>query len=639
MRIEVVAKFKSLMPFSIELPDFVILTGLNGAGKTQILSVIAGEDLSATSPMTGLNAQNIVQGAKFVADNGELMVRKQIVSSFTLESSGNSAVVTKEIANQNIQVLWNLIEMIRPQFTNLDLPIDKSSFTQQITSVFESFNSRGYNVASAQQIRIIDKIMESSGRNVFSLTNKELYDFYPADDFSQSGNIFQQNFSIIFKKYHIKLERNDQNEYFNKFKNREDVKFLDRDAFLENYGQAPWDVLNRILIEAKLDYCCNSPLDTDIESSFQFKLFNTITRSEVNLYELSSGEKVLMLIVLALYNSKTIIEFPQLLLMDEPDASLHPSMAKQFIDIIHNIFVKEKGMKVIIATHSPSTIAFAPEESIYVVNKTGMRIEKTSKDAALKILTSGVPSFSISYENRRQVFVESPNDVLFYEKLYRVLSIHLLPDVSLSFISSGESRKDKNGMKIANCAQVISIVDVLRRAGNKFVWGIIDWDKENEDKAFVKVLGNGNRYSIENYLLDPILIAALLLREKIISREQLGILNSENYSDIVKLEQSRIQIISDFIVNSVLPLMNTPELGKLDTVLLNGKIIQIDIRYLHHQGHNLEELLLIAFPQLNSLKKGKEEGLKLEVISKVIDDFPELVSADLVEIFKAVQAL
>lgn len=639
MRIEVVAKFKSLMPFSIELPDFVILTGLNGAGKTQILSVIAGEDLSATSPMTGLNAQNIVQGAKVVADNGELMVRKQIVSSFTLESSGNSAVVTKEIANQNIQVLWNLIEMIRPQFTNLDLPIDKSSFTQQITSVFESFNSRGYNVASAQQIRIIDKIMESSGRNVFSLTNKELYDFYPADDFSQSGNIFQQNFSIIFKKYHIKLERNDQNEYFNKFKNREDVKFLDRDAFLENYGQAPWDVLNRILIEAKLDYCCNSPLDTDIESSFQFKLFNTITRSEVNLYELSSGEKVLMLIVLALYNSKTIIEFPQLLLMDEPDASLHPSMAKQFIDIIHNIFVKEKGMKVIIATHSPSTIAFAPEESIYVVNKTGMRIEKTSKDAALKILTSGVPSFSISYENRRQVFVESPNDVLFYEKLYRVLSIHLLPDVSLSFISSGESRKDKNGMKIANCAQVISIVDVLRRAGNKFVWGIIDWDKENEDKAFVKVLGNGNRYSIENYLLDPILIAALLLREKIISREQLGILNSENYSDIVKLEQSRIQIISDFIVNSVLPLMNTPELGKLDTVLLNGKIIQIDIRYLHHQGHNLEELLLIAFPQLNSLKKGKEEGLKLEVISKVIDDFPELVSADLVEIFKAVQAL
>ena len=49
----------------------------------------------------------------------------------------------------------------------------------------------------------------------------------------------------------------------------------------------------------------------------------------------------------------------------------------------------------------------------------------------------------------------------------------------------------------------------------------------NNTNNFIKVIGDGNRYSIESYLFDPILIAALLLREKIINREDLG-LNPES---------------------------------------------------------------------------------------------------------------
>ena len=150
------------------------------------------------------------------------------------------------------------------------------------------------------------------------------------------------------------------------------------------------------------------------------------------------------------------------------------------------------------------------------MNKTSQRIEKTTKDKALKVLTDGIPSFSINYENRRQVFVESPLDVIFYEGLYNRLSKHLEPEISLSFISSGESRTDKNGAKISNCGQVENIVSTLRSAGNKFIWGIIDWDGKNKGSEFVVVLGNGNRYSIENYLFVPILLSALLLREKLL---------------------------------------------------------------------------------------------------------------------------
>jgi ABC-type glutathione transport system ATPase component len=125
-----------------------------------------------------------------------------------------------------------------------------------------------------------------------------------------------------------------------------------------------------------------------------------------------------MSLAFALYNTKFDMEFPKLLLKDEPDASLHPSMSKQFLDVIQKVFVQDKGVGVIITTHFPSTVALAPEEAIFIVNKTGQRIEKATKDTALKILTAGVPSFSVNYENRRQVFVESEMDVYFYEKVY-----------------------------------------------------------------------------------------------------------------------------------------------------------------------------------------------------------------------------
>jgi hypothetical protein len=71
------------------------------------------------------------------------------------------------------------------------------------------------------------------------------------------------------------------------------------------------------------------------------------------------------------------------------DASLHPSMIKNMLAVIGDIFLV-RGVKVILVTHSPTTIALAPEEAIFVMKKEGpKRIEKSSKKDALSILTEG----------------------------------------------------------------------------------------------------------------------------------------------------------------------------------------------------------------------------------------------------------
>ncbi len=92
---------------------------------------------------------------------------------------------------------------------------------------------------------------------------------------------------------------------------------------------------------------------------------------------------------LCLFKGKSDNIFPKLLLLDEVDATLHPTMIENLLHVIKN-FLITKGTKVILATHSPTTIALSPEESLFIVNKEGTnRIEKHNRKDALEILTQG----------------------------------------------------------------------------------------------------------------------------------------------------------------------------------------------------------------------------------------------------------
>lgn len=139
--------------------------------------------------------------------------------------------------------------------------------------------------------------------------------------------------------------------------------------------------------------------------------------------------------------------------MDELDSALHPLMSKRLINVLHNYFYKTLGIKIIISSHSPSTIAFSPDDSLYIIKKgdANKLIHHVSKDEALKELTIGVPSFSINYENRRQIFVESKYDTEYYNLLYDIFKNYLNKEISLNFIASGDVRKNGSGQGISSC--------------------------------------------------------------------------------------------------------------------------------------------------------------------------------------------
>lgn len=72
----------------------------------------------------------------------------------------------------------------------------------------------------------------------------------------------------------------------------------------------------------------------------------------INLDSLSSGEQHLLIMIATLIFESEKID---LVLLDEPEISLHPAWQEQFINIIDSI-KKLNNIKIIISTHSPSLI-------------------------------------------------------------------------------------------------------------------------------------------------------------------------------------------------------------------------------------------------------------------------------------------
>ncbi|MEI3789084.1 MULTISPECIES: AAA family ATPase [Chryseobacterium] len=427
----------------------------------------------------------------------------------------------------------------------------------------------------------------------------------------------------------------------------ETIKYYNEEEFLKIYGSSPVDLLNEVLNE----YDCNgyefrkSNIHIDLyngiaRQSVSIELYNKLQKYTTNLDALSSGEKTLIALSFYLYKLQQNKVITRLLLLDEIDSTLHPSMSKRLLDVLYNIFYKKKGIKIIISTHSPSTVALAPEESIFVMDKYSTpKIIKSSKDKALKKLTLGVPSFSVNYENRRQVFVESEYDASYYESLYNIYNDKLNPEISLNFISSGKTKINGNGIGIASCDQVVNIVDILRKAGNNFSWGIIDWDLKNKSTDYVKILGDSERYSVENYLLDPLLLAVLLWKENILNAEHFGFEKNEVYFNILHFNQSQLQQIVDKIISDIQINLKSNALSELvNYTLCNGIVLQIPIWYCKTQGHSLEEnIIMKTYPQLEAIRKKDESALKKAVINKVILNFKDLSSVDLLDIFRSIQ--
>jgi hypothetical protein len=226
--------------------------------------------------------------------------------------------------------------------------------------------------------------------------------------------------------------------------------------------------------------------------------------------------------------------------------------------------------------------------------------------------------------------VESEYDVPFYDKMNEKLKNELIPEISLSFIPSGLGGS-------GSCQQVKNIVKTLRQHGNKTVSGIIDWDTQNCSNDFVKVLGAGKRYTIENYIFDPIMLAAFLIRERMIPRGDLGI---SHHNELDKLPDERLQEIANYILDRLCPIDLREQDQALEEVeYINGKKISIPVWFLKMNGHRLVGQVINTFEALKRYSNQNEVKLKQEIIDKAIDELPGFIPVEILALLKEIQEL
>src|SRR5690606_9026698 len=84
--------------------------------------------------------------------------------------------------------------------------------------------------------------------------------------------------------------------------------------------------------------------------------------------DLSDGEKIIFSLALASLRAELSGEKIKILLLDEYDAPLNPSLTQTFFEILKDYFI-DKNILVILSTHSTDTLMLAPEfVNLYQVN-------------------------------------------------------------------------------------------------------------------------------------------------------------------------------------------------------------------------------------------------------------------------------
>lgn len=577
-----------------EVADFIVLSGQNGSGKSNLLEAIQQGAIT-------------VDG---VTDRPEQLGSPPGVRLFGLAQLVAAAEGAQSAAGYRDR--WvALHQATRQIITELENhPINVPAGSDELEERVQA------NLRSTRQLTqsAIDRLVNDAG--------KRLIDFTVSDFRRHSPLIvgirdpFSMTVSELFLTYHQRRERNVFHQWRKATNQATDYLPLTDDEFATRYGPAPWDLLNETLSLVGLDYCFDPPQGGEEDLMYEAQLTHA-GGALVKMAQLSSGEKTLMAIAMSLYTGSRLgeaIELPQVLLLDESDASLHPSMVQSLLRVADDIFCKRYGVKVILTTHSPSTVALAPEESLYTMRRSGdPRLQWATRDDALASLLVGLPTLSVRVENRRQVFVESERDEACYQELFRLLRQHLDSPFSLEFIASGRGGQ-------GNCEAVIHLVTSLRATGNA-VHGVVDRDARGGAPEGIIFLRG--RRTLENLVLDPLPMAVFLLREGVVTAEEMLGAHVRHF----EMAEQHAQAACNFVVERI---RQTGDDNEAVTVsYLGGSTVSVPQFYLDINGHTLESRLMDAFPAL----KKHGTNLKLKLIERAIGDVPGYTPDDVLQLF------
>ena len=426
MRIELKQPYKSIASLtSEEIPDFAILIGRNGAGKTQLLEALKEgraripdvdvddmelyDMVSFCPPKTSRANRNSNQFAQLTADTYLL---SQSGGRPTIESA---VAIFDQFASNDDDLVHSLTEDVRhmPEFTvfaakNRESPYKKTLY-EKVFAPLNRTNAEGQGVRGPKQLKnsfngnqavLLSTAMKLAGKLPHELTRGDILRASHAE-----GETLANSISAVFAGYKI-----DQFIWAHKRIETEHVSFPDLTAEYRTTYAPPWETLRAILSAMRdaagddglFNFDFSDPGDYELDMGnyerfgFSAVMTNRTTGAQYDLDSLSSGEQILMALCLVSFNQYLGRRRPKLLLLDELDAVLHPSMVTALASTLKTLFVS-RGTKVLMTSHSAMTVAALDGAEIFRIIRTGRSVEvcRTTKSEAINELSQGIATVDV----------------------------------------------------------------------------------------------------------------------------------------------------------------------------------------------------------------------------------------------------
>lgn len=319
--------------------DLIVLSGINGSGKSQLLRIAAR---SGRAQIRRTITQTQEDGTAVPLENVLLLSFRDNINLG--EDFGHFSATYREAAANKA---W---DFYASEIRHTDNRFVNDSRTRRFAEGLLMFDSSGVRRASWRSVDQLEKLLKShyDGEKVFHLSRHELERILPADFIWRDENdIIQQVGNLFYiaccRRVDAQIACSETGERF------------DREAWLKT---APWTVLNELFGELHFkyrfldDYAFRTP---NMEE-------NPVLRDQAeirNLNDLSDGEKAVLKLALAALDEELSGDI-RLVLFDEYDAPLNPSLAEAFFRVIEKFYIS-RGIQVLVATHSPATLSLAPE--------------------------------------------------------------------------------------------------------------------------------------------------------------------------------------------------------------------------------------------------------------------------------------
>lgn len=271
---------------------------------------------------------------------------------------------------------------------------------------------------------------------------------------------------------------------------------------------------------------------------------------------------------------------------------------------------------VVFTTHSPTTAALVDEGAIIALEKFSSP-SQVSRRHAVNLLLGGQERVFVDLTGTRLVFVEDGSDAHILEQIYSHIRDQI-DGVELVFRSL--ARKEKSGTEDGGKETVRKAINEIGDERN--IFGLIEFDGQEASKENLHVLCEGERYSIENLLLDPRIVVHILLRANAKEWSEKLQLKAV-YTSASSLSEEETQVAIQTLDQIV---FENAEAKTRGIEYLDGMNLLVSEAWLLSKGHDLETKIRSQLQDFCTQVKKGASGLQF-ISDQILLEVPGLLAS------------